>query len=206
MSSNSGSRFARTVFSFLELILKQITGPARWRPAGAVKELPPSALVYDSREGQRADEVFRTLAGLGFTPTRVAVGNPAGDVSDICRSISRGAEGCWAAVIIEPNDDRSAGNLGRAFRQFAHLHPEVVAIVVGPLPSRAEILDRYRHVVTADDGGVAAPELAAGMAHASAARVLHYNRLLSTAAVFFLVVAIALGLGLTWVRGVVAQR
>jgi hypothetical protein len=190
----------------LELILKKITGPDRWRPAGAIRELPPAALIYDSREDRRAEGVFRTLSRLGFTPTRVAVANPAGDVSDLCRTISRGAEACWAAVVLEPNDEHSAGNLGRAFRQFAHLHPDVVAIVVGPLPSRAEILDRYRHVVTADDGTVAAPELAAGMAHAGAARVLHYNRLLNAAVVFFVVVAVALGTGMTYVGGLVARR
>jgi hypothetical protein len=54
-------------------------------------------------------------------------------------------------------------------------------------------------VVTADDGSVASPELAAGMAHASAARVLHYARLLNTAVVFFSIVALVVGVGLACV-------
>jgi hypothetical protein len=81
-----------------------------------------------------------------------------------------------------------------------------VAVVVGPLPSRSEILDRYRHVVTADDGSVASPELAAGMAHASAARVLHCARLLNTAVVFFALVALIAGLGLACVGWFVTCR
>jgi hypothetical protein len=201
-----GSRFFRIIVSLLEWILKKVTGPDGWRPAGAIRELPPSALVYDSQEDQRAEGVFRMLSVLGFTPTRVPVAGSAGDSSEICRTISRGTRDCWAAVVLEPLDDVSARNLGPAFRQYAHLHPDVVAVVVGPLPSRSEILDRYRHVVTADDGSVASPELAAGMAHASAARVLHCARLLNTAVVFFALVALIAGLGLACVGWFVTCR
>ena len=191
-----GSRSFRAIVSLLEWILKKVTGPDGWRPAGAIRELPPSALVYDSGEAQRAEDVFRTLSVLGFDPRRVPVTASAGDVPGICRAISRGAEDCWATVVLEPRDDASARNLGPAFRQFAHLHADVVAVVVGPLPSRSEILDRYRHVVTAADGSVAAPELAAGMSHASAARVLHCARLLNTAVVFFALVALIVGIAI----------
>lgn len=190
-----GNRFFRTIVSLLEWILKKVTGPDGWRPAGAIRELPPSALVYDSQEDQRAEGVFRMLSVLGFTPTRVPVAGSAGDIAGICRIISRGTADCWATVVLEPLDEVSARNLGPAFRQYAHLHPEVVAVVVGPLPSRSEILDRYRHVVTADDGSVAASELAAGLAHASAARVLHCARLLNTAVVFFSSVALIVVIG-----------
>ena len=191
-----GSRFFRTIVTLLEWILKKVTGPDRWRPAGAIRELPPSALVYDSPEDQRAEGVLRVLSVLGFTPKKVPVAGAAGDLHEICRTISRGTEDCWATVVLEPRDDVSARNLGPAFRQYAHLHPDVVAVVVGPLPSRSEFLDRYRHVVTADDGSVASSELAAGMAHASAARVLHCARLLNTAVVFFSLVALIVGIGL----------
>ena len=68
-----------------------------------------------------------------------------------------------------------------------------MAVVVGPLPSRSEILDRYRHVVTTDDGSVVSAELAAGLAHASAARVLHCVRLLNTAMVLFSILALLVG-------------
>jgi hypothetical protein len=190
----------------LEWILKQVTGPDGWRPAGAIRQLPPSALVYDSREGPRAEGVFQMLAVLGFTPTKVPVACSAGDLPEICGAISRGTVHCWATVVLEPLDDVSARNLGPAFRQYAHLHPDVVAVVVGPLPSRSEILDRYRHVVTAEDGSVAAPELAAGMAHASAARVLHCARLLNTGVVLFPLVALIIGLGLACLGWFLARR
>ncbi len=199
MSPDSVSRIPRTIFSFLELILKQIARPGSWRPAGAVRELPPTALVYDAAEEKRAEGVFQTLSGLGFAPTKVAAGTAAGDEAGVCRSISSGTEGCGAVVVLEPEDAERARKLGLAFREFAHSHPDIIAIVVGPLPSRAEILDRYRHVVTEDDGGVSPPDLAAGVAHASAARVLHYNRLLSAAMVFFFVVVVAVGVGMTFV-------
>jgi len=201
-----GNRFFRVIVSLLEWILKKVTGPDAWRPAGAVRELPPSALVYDSQEEQRAEGVFRTLSVLGFMPTRVPVAGSAGDSLEICRTISHGTRDCWATVVLEPLDDVSARNLGPAFRRYAHLHPDVVAVVVGPLPSRSEILDRYRHVVTADDGSVASAELAAGMAHASAARVLHCGRLLNTAVVFFLIVALIVGIGMACVGWLVAGR
>jgi hypothetical protein len=191
-----GSRFFRSIVTLLEWILKKVTGPDGWRPAGAIRQLPPSALVYDSQEGQRAEGVFQMLAVLGFAPTRVPVAGSGGDLPEICGAISRGTDDCWATVVLEPLDDASARNLGPAFRQYAHLHPDVVAVVVGPLPSRSEILDRYRHVVTADDGSVASADLAAGLAHASAARVLHCARLLNTAVVFFALVALIVGLGL----------
>lgn len=194
-----GNRFFRTVVGLLEWILKKVTGPDGWRPAGAIRELPASALVYDSQEEQRAEVVFRILSVLGFTPARVPVTGSAGDIPGICKAISRGTEDCWATFVLEPMDDVSAGKLGPAFRRYAHLHPDVVAVVIGPLPSRSEILDRYRHVVTADDGSVAAPELAAGIAHASAARVLHCARLLNTAVVFFLVVALIIVIGMAGV-------
>ena len=201
-----GSRFSRAIVSLLEWILKKVTGPDRWRPAGAIRELPPSALVYDSQEEPRAEGVFRMLSVLGFTPTRVPVAGSAGDIPGICRTISRGTEACWATVVLEPLDDASARNLGPAFRRYAHLHPDVVAVVVGPLPSRSEILDRYRHVVTADDGSVAASELAAGMAHASAARVLHYARLLNTAVVCFALLALIVGIGIACIGWFAAWR
>jgi hypothetical protein len=201
-----GNRFFRSIVTLLEWILKKVTGPDGWRPAGAIRELPPSAFVYDSQEEQRADAVFRMLAVLGFTPTKVPVAGSAVDPLEICRTISRGADDCWATVLLEPLDDASARNLGPAFRQYAHLHPDVVAVVVGPLPSRSEILDRYRHVVTADDGSVASAELAAGLAHASAARVLHCARLLNTAVVFFALVALVGGIGLACVGWFVTWR
>jgi hypothetical protein len=191
-----GNRFFRTIVKLLEWVLKKVTGPDGWRPAGAVRELPPSAFVYDPQEGPRAEDVFRVLSALGFAPKKVPVASSAGDLPEICRTICRGTEDCWATVVLEPLDDVSARNLGPAFRQYAHLYPDVVAVVVGPLPSRSEILDRYRHVVTADDGSVAASDLAAGMAHASAARVLHCARLLNTAVVFFPLVALIIGIGL----------
>ncbi len=201
-----GNRFFRISVTFLEWILKKVTGPDRWRPAGAIRELPPSALIYDSQEGQRAEGVFRTLSALGFTPTRVPLADLAGGIPENCGIISRGTKDCWATVVLEPRDDVSARHLGPAFRRYAHLHPDVVAIVVGPLPSRSEILDRYRHVVTADDGSVAPPELAAGMAHASAARVLHCARLLNTAVAFFALVVLIIGLGLAWAGGFLPWR
>ncbi len=201
-----GSRFFRSIVTLLEWILKKVTGPDGWRPAGAIRELPPSALVYDSREEQRADVVFRMLAVLGFTPQKVAVTGSADDLPETCRTISLGAEDCWATVVLEPMDDVSARNLGAGFRQYAHLHPDVVALVVGPLPSRSEILDRYRHVVTADDGSVSSAELAAGLAHASAARVLHCARLLNTAVVFFAFAALIVGLALACVGWLVSGR
>jgi hypothetical protein len=201
-----GSRFFRSIVTLLEWVLKKVTGPDRWRPAGAIRELPPSALVYDSQDGQRAEAVFRMLAVLGFEPTKVPVAGSAGDLRGICETISRGTDNCWATVVLEPRDDASARNLGPAFRQYAHLHPDVVAVVVGPLPSRSEILDRYRHVVTADDGSVESAELAAGLAHASAARVLHCARLLNTAVVFFALVALVIGLGLTCIGWFAAGR
>ena len=201
-----GSRFFRSIVTLLEWILKKVTGPDGWRPAGAVRELPPSALVFDSHEAQRAEGVFRMLAALGFTPKRVPVAGSAGDLHETCRTISRGAEDCWATVVLEPMDEASARNLGPAFRQYAHLHPDVVALVVGPLPSRSEILDRYRHVVAADDGSVASAGLAAGLAHASAARVLHCARLLNTAVVCFALAALVVGIGLACVGGCVACR
>jgi hypothetical protein len=201
-----GSRFFRSIVSMLEWVLKKVTGPDGWRPAGAIRELPASALVYDAQEAQRAEGVFRDLAVLGFTPTKVPVAGSAGDLPGTCRTISRGAENCWATVVLEPLDDVSARNLGPAFRQYAHLHPDVVAVVVGPLPSRSEILDRYRHVVTAEDGGVAAPELAAGLAHASAARMLHCARLLNTGVVLFPLVALIIGLGLACLGWFLAWR
>jgi hypothetical protein len=190
----------------LEWVLKKVTGPDGWRPAGAIRELPPSALVYDSQEDQRAEGVFHMLAVLGFTPTRVPITGSAADLHEICGTISRGTEDCWATIVLEPLDDVSAGNLGPAFRQYAHLHPDVVAVVVGPLPSRSEILDRYRHVVTADDGSVASAELAAVLAHASAARVIHCARLLNTAVVFFALVALIVGFGLACFGWFVAWR
>lgn len=201
-----GSRFFRSIVTLLEWILKKVTGPDGWRPAGAIRELPPSALVYDSREDRRAEGVFRMLAALGFTPRKVPVASATGELSEACGTISRGAEDCWATVVLEPADDASARNLGPAFRQYAHLHPDVVAVVVGPLPSRSEILDRYRHVVTADDGSVASAELAAGLAHASAARVLHCARLLNTAVAFFALAALIVGIGLACVGWFVAWR
>jgi hypothetical protein len=201
-----GNRFFRSIVTLLEWILKKAPGADGWRPAGAIRELPPSALVYDSQEDQRAEGVFRILAVLGFTPMKVPVAASAGDLPEICRTISHGAKDCWATVVLEPLDDVSARNLGPAFRQYAHLHPDVVALVVGPLPSRSEILDRYRHVVTADDGSVASAELAAGLAHASAARVLHCARLLNTAVVFFALVALIVGIGLACAGRLVACR
>jgi hypothetical protein len=200
------SRSFRTIVRLLEWVLKRVPGPDGWRPAGAVRELPRSAIVYDSQEDRRAEGVFRMLSAMGFTPTRVPVAGSAGDLHETCRTISRGAGDCWAAVVIEPLDDVGARNLGPAFRQYAHLHPDVVALVVGPLPSRSEILDRYRHVVTADDGSVASPELAAGMAHASAARVLHCARLLNTAVVFFSLVALIVGIGLARIGWFASSR
>jgi hypothetical protein len=191
-----GSGSFRIVVSWLEWILKKVTGPDGWRPAGAIRELPPSALIYDAGEAQRAEDVFHTLSVLGFAPRKVPVAGAAGDPASICAAISRGAQDCWAAVVLDPRDDASARRLGPAFRRYAHLHADVVAVVVGPLPSRSEILDRYRHVVTADDGSVAAPELAAGMAHASAARVLHCARLLNTALVVFALAALLVGGGI----------
>ncbi len=203
MSPAPGSRFPRTLFSLTELVIKKVAGPDRWRPAGAIRELPPTALVYDAAEEQRADGVFGTLSLLGFTPTKVAA---RGDgAPGACKAITCGTEGCWAAVLLEPENDGRARCLGQGFREFAHSHPDVIAIVVGPLPSRAEILDRYRHVVTAEDGSVAPPDLAAGMAHASAARVLHYNRLLSTTVAFFFVAAVALGVALSYIGWHVAR-
>ena len=201
-----GNRFFRSVVKVLEWVLKKVTGPDGWRPAGAIRELPASALVYDPQEARRAEDVFRILAVLGFSPTKVPVAGSAGDLPGTCRTISRGAENCWATVVLEPRDDVSARNLGPAFRQYAHLHPDVVAVVVGPLPSRSEILDRYRHVVTAEDGSVASAELAAGMAHASAARVLHCARLLNTGVVLFSLVALIAGLGLACLGWFAAWR
>jgi hypothetical protein len=201
-----GSRFFRSIVTLLEWILKKVTGPDGWRPAGAIRELPPSALVYDSQEGPRAEGVFRMLATLGFTPRKVPVAGLADELPETCRTIVVGAEDCWATVVLEPLDAASARSLGPAFRQYAHLHPDVVAVVVGPLPSRSEILDRYRHVVTADDGSVSSADLAAGLAHASAARVLHCGRLLNTGVVFFALVALIVGIGLACVGWLVAWR
>jgi len=201
-----GSRFFRSIVRLLEWILKKVTGPDGWRPAGAIRELPPSAPVYDSQEDQRTEGVFRMLAALGFTPKRVPVAGPAGDLHETCRTISRGAEDCWATVVLEPMDEASARNLGPAFRRYAHLRSDVMALVVGARPSRSEILDRYRHVVTADDGSVASAEPAAGRSHASAARVLHCARVLNTAVVCFAFVALVVGIGLACVGGCVACR
>jgi hypothetical protein len=201
-----GNRFFRSIVTLLEWILKKVTGPGGWRPAGAIRELPPSALVYDSREESRAEGVFRMLAALGFSPQKVSVAASSGDLHETCGTISRGAEDCWATVVLEPLDAAGAIHLGAAFRQYAHLHPDVVALVVGPLPSRSEILDRYRHVVTADDGSVATAELAAGVAHASAARVLHCARLLNTAVAFFALAALIVGIGLACVGWFIAWR
>lgn len=198
-----GNRAFRGVVTLLEWLLKKVMGSG-WRPAGAIRELPPSALVYDVREEQRADDVFRRLAALGFDPRRVPVAT--GDAREIHRTLARGAADCWATVVLEPLDESGARALGPAFRQYAHLHPDVVAVVVGPLPSRAEILDRYRHAVTGEDGLVPSDELAAVLAHASAARVLHCARLLNTAVVSFGCAALAVGLGLTWVARAIAGR
>jgi hypothetical protein len=201
-----GNRFFRSIVTLLEWVLKKVTGPGGWRPAGAIRELPPSALVYDPQESERAESVFQMLAVLGFSPKRVPVAAPAGDLRESCGAISRGAVDCWATIVLEPLDEASAGSLGPAFRQYAHLHPDVVAVVVGPLPSRSQILDRYRHVVTADDGSVSSAELAAGLAHASAARVLHCARLLNTAVAFFAFVALVIGVGLACIGGLFAGR
>ncbi len=204
--TNHGGRSFRGIISLLEWILKKVGGPDGWRPAGAIRALPPSALVYDLQDGPRAEEVFRMLAVLGFDPRRVPVDGSAGEVHETCRTISRGTEDCWATFVLEPLDEANARILGPAFRQFAHLHPDVVAVVVGPLPSRSEILDRYRHVVTADDGSVSSDELAAGVAHASAARVLHSARLVNAAVMFFAFVAVVFGVALAWVAGLVTSR
>jgi hypothetical protein len=201
-----GSRFFRIVVSLLEWILKKLRGPDGWRPAGAILALPPSALVYDAREAARAEGVFRILSDLGFAPTRVAVSASSGDAAELCRSISRGASGCWATVVLEPDDETSARSLGPAFRRYAHRHQDVVAMVVGPLPSRAEILDRYLHVVTAEDGSVASPDLAAGIAHACVARVIHCARLLNAAVVFFSILALVFGIGMALLGWGLAQR
>jgi hypothetical protein len=176
-----GNRFFRAVVSLLEWVLKQVLGPDRWRPAGAIRVLPPSALVFEAAEERRAEAVFQMLSMLGFSPRKVPVQAAGSIVPEIRQAITDGAAGCWATIVLEPLIPDSAGNLGPAFRDYAHLHPDVVALVLGPLPSRSTILDRYRHVVTDDRDAVAAPELAAGLAHASAARVLHCARLLNTA-------------------------
>ncbi len=189
--SHYGNRFFRAIVAMLEWVLKRLTGPARWHPAAAVMVLPPSALVYDVREEPRAEAVFQTLSLLGFSPRKVPVDAAGATAADTGRAITRGTAECWATVLVEPMDDARAGVIGPAFRGYAHLHPDVVALVAGPLPSRAQILDRYRHVVTDEAGSVAAPELAAGMAHASAARVLHCARLLNTAVIVLLVVVLA---------------
>ena len=194
--SHYGNRFFRAVVALLEWILKKLTGPARWHPAAAVMVLPPSALVYDAREEPRAEAVFQTLSLLGFSPRKVPVDAAGSAPPETGRSITRGTADCWATVLIEPMDVARAAVVGPAFRGYAHLHPDVVALVVGPLPSRAEILDRYRHVVTDEVGAVAASELAAGMAHASAARVLHCARLLNTAVLVLLVVVLAAAVAL----------
>jgi hypothetical protein len=175
-----GNRFFRAIVSLLEWILKKVLGPARWKPAGAIRVLPPSALVYEEAEERRAEPLFHMLTMLGFSPRRVPVRAAASIVPEIRQAITDGAAGCWATVVLEPMIPDSAGNLGPAFRDYAHLHPDVVALVLGPLPSRSLILDRYRHVVTDERGEVAASEVAAGLAHASAARVLHCARLLNT--------------------------
>jgi hypothetical protein len=189
--SHYGNRFFRTIVTLLEWVLKKLVGPDRWRPAGAVRVLPPSAFVYDVTEEARAEPIVHTLAMLGFAPVKVPVDLSASDTG-ILRAMMVAAADCWATVLLEPLDAGRAGRIGPPFREYAHQHADVVAVVVGPLPSRAEILNRYRHVVTDDAGGVAAPELAAGLAHASAARVLHCARLLNTAvAVLTVVVAIA---------------
>jgi len=201
-----GNRFFRAVVTVLEWVLKKVTGPYGWRPAGAIRELPASALVYDEQEAQRAQAVFHLLTGLGFTSRKVPVAAAAGDVPGISRAIARGTEDCWATIVLDPLDEANARILGPAFRRFAHLHPDVVALVVGPLPSRSEILDRYRHVVTPEDGSVAAPELAAGIAHASAARVLHSARLVNTAVVFCSLVALVVGAGLAGAWWLVSRR
>ena len=73
MIHDYGSRFFRTIVSLLEWILKKVRGADRWRPSGAILPLPPSALVYDAREGLRAEGVFRILSDLGFAPTKVGV-------------------------------------------------------------------------------------------------------------------------------------
>lgn len=201
MSPAPVRRPSRAVVSLVEWVLKKVKGPDGWRPAGAVKVLPPSALVYDSREAARAEAVFDQLHRLGFQPTKVPVDSLADETAGTCRAIVAGAAGCWAVVVLEPEDPGRAGRLGPAFREFAHRTPDAVAIVAGPLPSRAEILDRYRHVVTAADGSVSASELAAGLAHASSARVLHCTHLMNVAVPLFMLAALVVGValaGLAW--------
>ncbi len=190
--SHYGNRFFRAVVTLLEWILKKVVGPDRWRPAGAIRVLPPSALVYDAADEARAEGVFQKLSMLGFSPTKVPVQGAGATIDTIRRSIAAGTPDCWATVVLEPADEASARQLGPAFREFAHLHPDVVAVVVGPLPSRSEVLERYRHVITDEGGACTGHDLAAGIAHASAARVLHCARLLNTGvAALTAVVAIA---------------
>jgi hypothetical protein len=196
MSPQPSPHPSRVVVSLVEWVLKKVEGPDGWRPAGAVRVLPPSALVYDAQEAPRAEAVFQHLARLGFQPTKVPLDSLADDLAGTCRTIVGGAAGCWAVVVLEPEDGARAGKLGPAFREFAHRTPAVVAVVVGPLPSRSEILDRFRHVVMASDGNVSASDLAAGLAHASSARVLHCTRVLNVAVLLFALLALAVGVGL----------
>jgi hypothetical protein len=67
--------------SLVEWILKKVGGPDEWRPAGAVRVLPPSALVYDAQEAPRAEAVFQHLARLGFQPTKVPPDSLANDLA-----------------------------------------------------------------------------------------------------------------------------
>ena len=198
MVHDQGSRFFRAIVALLEWMLKRVGGRDRWRPAGTILALPPTALIHDAREGPRADRVARVLTDLGFAPRKVGVEGATGDPAGVGRAITRGAAGCWAAVLLEPDDDASARGLGPAFRRYAHLHADVVAVVAGPLPSRAEVLDRYLHVVTAEDGGVTPADLAAGIAHACAARVRHCARLLNAAVVFLSIVTVVIGVAMAF--------
>ncbi|HVP14485.1 MAG TPA: hypothetical protein VMS88_03010 [Terriglobales bacterium] len=187
-------RVPRSLFSLLELLLKKFPGPSGWRPAGAVRELPPLGFLYDPREERRADGVFRILSDQGFGPKRIPLACEPERASDAFGAISAGLADCWSAVVLEPDDPGRAATLGHAFREFAHVRPDVVALVVGPLPSHAEILDRYRHVVTAPDEDVAPTELAAGLAHASAARVAHVTRLWNVGVRAFAIAALLVAL------------
>lgn len=201
MSPTAEHRPTRAVVSFVEWIVKKTRGPDRWRPAGAVRVLPPSALIHDVTEARRAEPVFEQLARLGFQPRKVPLDSLADETAGMCRTLLAGAAGCWAVLLLEPEDGSRAGKLGPAFREFAHRAPDAVAVVIGPLPSRSEILDRYRHVVTAADGTVAPSELAAGLAHASSARVLHCTHLMNVAVSLLVPAALLVGaaaVGLLW--------
>ncbi len=137
------------------------------------------------------------LAAYGATyQGRVLPGVQVGDVDLSGLDRDRAGE-ALAAAYSGYRDGRvtihtSAGDIFIPYRGFSR-EPDVVAMVVGPLPSHAEILDRYRHVVTVPGVDVAPSELAAGLAHASAARVLHVTRLWGVGAGFFFVLALLLG-------------